>query len=96
MPTFATQVYAIVEQIPRGTVVSYGQIAKMIGSPRAARQVGWAMSNCPEHLPWQRVVLANGDIAGGGYAELRRALLEEEGIPFRLDGRVDMAKCRWF
>ncbi|MCL2569519.1 MAG: MGMT family protein [Oscillospiraceae bacterium] len=96
MPTFAEQVYAIVEQIPVGTVVSYGQIAKMLGNPRAARQVGWAMGNCPDHLPWQRVVLANGDIAGGGYAARRRAMLEEEGIPFRADGRVDMERCRWF
>ena len=96
MPSFPDQVYAIVEQIPRGTVLSYGQIAKMIGNPRAARQVGWAMSNCPAHLPWQRVVLADGSITGGDHAVIRRARLEEEGIPFRADGRVDMERCRWF
>ena len=82
-------------QIPRGYVVSYGQIARLLGSPRAARQVGWAMRQCPEELPWQRVLMSDGSIAGGGWAELRRALLEEEGVPFLPDGRVDMARCRW-
>ena len=85
----------MVAQIPRGYVVSYGQIARLLGSPRAARQVGWAMRQCPEELPWQRVLMSDGSIAGGGWAELRRALLEEEGVPFLPDGRVDIARCRW-
>lgn len=63
--------------------------------PRMARQVGWAMRRCSDALPWQRVVRADGSIAGGGYAALRRALLEGEGIPFTADGRVDMARCAW-
>ena len=92
---FFQAVYEIVAQIPRGYVVSYGQIARLLGSPRAARQVGWAMRQCPEELPWQRVLMSDGSIAGGGWAELRRALLEEEGVPFLPDGRVDMARCRW-
>ena len=92
---FFQAVYAIVAQIPRGYVVSYGQIARLLGSPRAARQVGWAMRQCPEELPWQRVLMSDGSIAGGGWAELRRALLEEEGVPFLPDGRVDIARCRW-
>ncbi|MCL2563435.1 MAG: methylated-DNA--[protein]-cysteine S-methyltransferase [Oscillospiraceae bacterium] len=93
--TFAQQVYAIVAQIPQGKVISYGQIAAMIGNPRGARQVGWAMRCCPEDLPWQRVVMADGSIAGGGCAELRRALLEAEGVTFRPDRRVDMAQHGW-
>ena len=92
---FFQAVYEIVAQIPRGYVVSYGQIARLLGRPRAARQVGWAMRQCPEELPWQRVLMSDGSIAGGGWAELRRALLEEEGVPFLPDGRVDMARCRW-
>ena len=92
---FFQAVYEIVAQIPRGYVVSYGQIARLLGSPRAARQVGWAMRQCPEELPWQRVLMSDGSIAGGGWAELRRARLEEEGVPFLPDGRVDMARCRW-
>ena len=70
--------------IPRGRVVSYGQIAYMLGAPRAARQVGWAMRRCPDDLPWQRVVMSDGSIAGGGYS-----------VPFTDDGRVDMRACRW-
>ena len=93
--SFFQQVYALVVQIPYGRVISYGQIARLLGAPRAARQVGWAMRNCPDGLPWQRVVMADGSIAGGGWSELRRALLEQEGVPFLPDGRVDMARCRW-
>lgn len=95
MTPFFEQVYRIVEKIPYGKVVSYGQIAWMLGSPRAARQVGWAMRRCPDELPWQRVVKADGEITGGVYAELRKARLEAECVPFLPDGRVDMAKCRW-
>ena len=93
--SFFDRVYEIVAQIPRGAVVSYGQIARMLGAPRAARTVGWALSACPEELPWQRVVRADGAIAGGGFAELRRAMLLEEGVPFLPDGRVDMDACEW-
>lgn len=92
---FFQQVYAIVGQIPYGKVVSYGQIARMLGRPRAARVVGWAMRCCPDHLPWQRVVMADGSITGGMYANIRKALLEAEGVPFLRDGRVDMKSCSW-
>jgi methylated-DNA-protein-cysteine methyltransferase-like protein len=54
------------------------------------------MRNCPANLPWHRVVLANGDITGGEFAPIRRALLEEECIPFLPDGRVDMKACGWY
>jgi len=95
MNPFFQQVYAIVESIPHGKVVSYGQIARLLGNPRAARQVGWAMRVCPEHLPWQRVVMADGSVTGGVYADIRRALLEGEGVTFLPDGRVDMNACGW-
>jgi len=93
--SFFSSVYDIVRQIPRCKAASYGQIACMLGSPHAARQVGWALRCCPDDLPWQRVVRADGSIAAGGEPELRRALLEAEGIPFLPDGRVDMKACRW-
>ncbi|MDR1357982.1 MAG: MGMT family protein [Coriobacteriales bacterium] len=93
--TFFKRVYALVAQVPRGRVVSYGQIAALLGNPRAARSVGWALSACPEELPWQRVVKADGSVTGGVWAELRRELLGEEGVDFLPDGRVDMDACRW-
>lgn len=92
---FFKQVYDVVGQIPCGRVASYGQIARMLGRPRAARVVGWAMRCCPEHLPWQRVVMADGSITGGMYANIRKALLEAEGVTFLIDGRVDMKSCGW-
>ena len=53
---FFDEVYRIVARIPHGKVASYGQIARLLGRPGAARQVGWAMRHCPGGLPWQRVV----------------------------------------
>jgi methylated-DNA-protein-cysteine methyltransferase-like protein len=93
---FYIQVYGIVEQIPYGKVISYGEIAKVLGRPRSAREVGRAMRYCPDGLPWQRVVMADGSITGGSFADMRRAILEDEGVLFLPDGRVDMSNCRWF
>ena len=93
--SFFEQVYEIVSKIPKGRVVSYGQIAHMLGSPHAARTVGWALSACPENLPWQRVVMADGSVTGGEFSELRRVLLLEEGITFLANGRVDMDVNQW-
>ena len=90
MNQFYEQVYAAVERIPYGKVVSYGQIAFMLGKPRGAREVGRAMYHCPEHLPWHRVIMADGTVAGGDYAVIRKAMLESEGVAFLPDGRVDM------
>ena len=92
MSPFFRQVYAIVEKIPYGKVMSYGQIARELGRPQGARMVGWAMRYCPDHLPWQRVVMADGAVTGGEYAELRKQLLKAEGVAFLPDGRVDMEK----
>jgi methylated-DNA-protein-cysteine methyltransferase-like protein len=95
MNNFFEEVYIIVGKIPCGKVASYGQIARMLGHPRGAREVGWAMRCCPDNLPWQRVVKKDGSITGGEYAEMRRVLLESEGVEFLLDGRVDMEICCW-
>jgi methylated-DNA-protein-cysteine methyltransferase-like protein len=95
MNLFYQQVYDIVAQVPSGKVVSYGQIARMLGRPRAAREIGRAMRICPDGLPWQRVVMQDGAIAGGGFAQLQQAMLEAEGVGFLPDGRVDMMSFRW-
>ena len=95
MNTFFNEVYDIVRKIPRGKVLSYGRIAMMLGKPQGARAVGWAMRVCPEDVPWQRVVKADGAVADGGFSELRRARLRDDGVAFLPDGRVDMKKCMW-
>ena len=95
MNPFYKQIYDIVAQIPPGKVVSYGQIARMLGRPRSAREVGRAIRVCPDKLPWQRVVMQDGSIAGGSMPEIRRAMLEAEGVSFLADGRVDMDMSRW-
>jgi len=95
MNQFYKEVFGIVEQIPSGKVISYGQIARMLGRPHAAREVGRAMHHCPEHLPWQRVVMSDGSITAGAFADERREMLEAEEVTFTADGRVDMEKCGW-
>lgn len=95
MNGFFEGVYRIAAQIPWGRVASYGQIARMLGSPRSARTVGWAMRRCPEEIPWHRVVKADGSIASGVLPDLARDLLLGEGVTFLDDGRVDMEACRW-
>ncbi|MCL2360370.1 MAG: MGMT family protein [Defluviitaleaceae bacterium] len=93
MNQFYADIYDIVRKIPKGQVISYGYIAKLLGRPRNAREVGRAMRICPEDIPWQRVVMADGSITGGMFADMRKALLESEGVVFLPDGRVNMAEC---
>lgn len=95
MRDFFQMVYAIVAQIPPGKVATYGQIARWLGYPRSARQVGWAMWDAPPGLPCHRVVNRTGAMSPphvfGGEGR-QRALLEAEGISFTSDGRVEMGK----
>lgn len=97
---FFEKVYDIVSAIPEGKVVTYGQIALILGSPRAARIVGYAMHSAPpgRDLPCHRVVnrqgaMAPGDIFGG--QEVQRSRLEKEGVTFKANGCIDMEKHVW-
>jgi methylated-DNA-protein-cysteine methyltransferase-like protein len=97
MTRFHREVHRIVRRIPRGRVATYGQIATMLGWPRAARAVGYAMRHCPPGLPWHRVVNAQGGIslrANVSGMLTQRLLLEQEGVPVRR-GRVRLARHRW-
>ncbi|HWP80304.1 MAG TPA: MGMT family protein [Candidatus Acidoferrum sp.] len=87
--------YAALQKVPRGRVVSYGQLAMLAGVPRGARMAGRAMSCAfPElSLPCHRVVHADGSLVGG-WGE-QRALLEAEGVGFLPSGRVDMKNYVW-
>jgi len=95
MNSFDEDIYAVLAKVPKGRVVSYGVLAFLAGYPRAARQAGRAISRCPDSLPWQRVVHSDGSISGGYFPEIRRALLEDEGVAFELNGRINMSKYGW-
>ncbi|MGD1146447.1 MAG: MGMT family protein [Thermoanaerobaculaceae bacterium] len=92
-------VYAIVRSIPPGRVMTYGQIAAVLGYTLSPKAVGWAMHTCPDDVPWQRVVNAAGgcstDRRGDLPLGLQRKLLEREGVEFRLDGSVDLERYRY-
>jgi methylated-DNA-protein-cysteine methyltransferase related protein len=87
--SFFARVYAAVRAIPRGRVATYGQVASMVGVPRGARAVGWALralSKARERsVPWHRVVGAGGRISprAGPGPELQRRRLRAEGVTFR-------------
>jgi methylated-DNA-protein-cysteine methyltransferase-like protein len=90
-------VWRLVARVPRGKVVTYGQVAVLLGAPRAARQVGSAMKRCPPGVPWHRVLNARGGISRRpnlGAMLTQRVLLEQEGIRFRR-GRADLERDRW-
>jgi len=92
------EVYAIVRRIPRGRVMNYGQIAGLVRHPLSARAVGWAMQQCPQEIPWQRVVNAQGGISTENLTDppgLQRLLLEGEGVHFHGSGKLSMARYRW-
>jgi methylated-DNA-protein-cysteine methyltransferase-like protein len=94
---FHHAVYGLVRKIPRGQVATYGQIAALLGYPRAARAVGYAMRHCASGVPWHRVVNARGGIslrANVGSMLTQRVLLEQEGVPVRR-GRVRLDRHRW-
>jgi len=97
MTRFHRAVYRLVGEIPRGRVVTYGQIAVLLGWPRAARAVGHAMRHCPPGVPWHRVVNASGGIslrANVGGMLTQRLRLEQEGVPVRR-GRIRLDRHRW-
>lgn len=102
MASFFDQVYALVRCIPRGKVASYGQIAALLGHPRAARTVGWALASLPAELdevvPWQRVINARGQVSIRNLrhaAEEQRRLLEAEGVEFDVHETVDWRRFGW-
>lgn len=97
MTEFQKRVYSAVEQIPRGKVVIYSEVARMAGSPRASRAVGNILHKNPFFgvVPCHRVVHADGALAepfAFGGAGVQREMLEKEGVTFTTDGRVDMKK----
>jgi methylated-DNA-protein-cysteine methyltransferase-like protein len=95
---FFEQVHILVRHIPPGRVASYGQIARLLGQPHAARTVGWALRAVTGEsgLPWHRVLNAAGrsSLSAEGAAEQKR-LLEAGGVIVGPGGRVDLKRFGW-
>lgn len=94
MEDFTEVIIDIIRSIPKGKVMSYGQIARVAGNPRAARQVSRILHNMSRkhHLPWYRVINSKGEISlqGEGF-ESQKWLLEQEGIQFSATNKVDLS-----
>lgn len=110
-PSFREQVFHLVRQIPCGRVSSYGDIAAMLGRPRSARGVGWALASLSDDgtpegrggvaslVPWWRVVNHRGEVSSPSLhhvAQRQRALLEAEGIRPDESGRIDRERYGWW
>ena len=104
---FYNLVYEIVRAIPAGRVMTYGSIASLIPPPLdidplaytrvRARWVGYGMASCPDEVPWHRVINAQGRVSMrmGHGPHVQRVLLEEEGVVFDQQGRVDLKSYHW-
>jgi methylated-DNA-protein-cysteine methyltransferase-like protein len=95
---FKQTIYRYVAMIPEGRVMTYGQLAALAGSPRAARMVGGVAHWGPEGLPWHRVVNKNGGLASGytfGGREGQAQRLREEGIDVSENYTIDIDKLLW-
>ena len=99
---FRERVYEAVKSVPAGWVTTYGDVAAAAGSPRAARQVGFALSGLSsdeaKQIPWHRVINAQGRISLRGdqtRGPLQKRRLQDEGIEFSASGRTDLSRFRW-
>ncbi len=91
------RIYEIVCAVPKGRVSTYGDIALVAGGGINAWMVGQALNQIPKHdsheIPWQRIVNAQGGISTSGL--LQRKLLEDEGVVFDDEGKIDLRRFRW-
>jgi methylated-DNA-protein-cysteine methyltransferase-like protein len=94
------EVLEIVRAIPRGRVMTYGQISSLLASRISPVAVGWMLHRCPEDVPWHRVVNAKGGCSTERLPDMpigmQQALLEREDVSFRADGTIDLNHYRWW
>ena len=97
-PRYRERVYEIVQRIPPGRVMTYGQLAEILGEGYTARTVGFVMHSAEEDVPWQRVINAQGKCSTGRVVlppDKQQRLLEAEGVEFDARGRCDLERYRW-
>jgi methylated-DNA-protein-cysteine methyltransferase related protein len=95
---YRERVYEIVRRIPRGRVMTYGQIAELLGEGYTPRTVGFAMHDSDDATPWHRVVNAQGACSTGRIVlphDKQQRLLETEGVRFDKTGRCDLKTFLW-
>ena len=97
-PGYNERVYKLVRRIPVGRVMTYGQLAELLGEGYTPRTIGYVMHAAPEGLPWHRVINAQGACSTGRTLlphNKQQLLLEAEDIPFDARGRCDLHVYRW-
>ena len=94
------QVLELVRRIPRGRVMSYGQISEVMAGRLSPRAVGWMMHRCPDEIRCQPCATAAGGCSTDRLPDfpngLQRSLLEAEGVEFRANGTLDLEVYRWW
>ena len=96
--SYRERVYRIVRRIPAGRVMTYGQLADILGEGYTARTVGFVMHAADENDPWHRVINSQGACSTGRVllpSNKQQSMLEAEGIIFDARGRCDLARYRW-
>ena len=98
--TYRERVYEIVRPIPAGKVMTYGQLAIILGDGYTARTIGYVMHGADtEDVPWQRVINSQGKCSTGRLTipiNLQQELLEAEGVVFNAAGKCDLGTFQWF
>ena len=100
MRDFSEKVFTIIRKIPKGKVLTYGQVATLAGVPRASRIVGGLLfqQGLEKRLPWQRVINAQGKLSTYrvGMGTEQKRLLQAEGIRFNRGGVIDLKQYQWW
>jgi methylated-DNA-protein-cysteine methyltransferase related protein len=95
---YRERVYKIVRRIPRGRVMTYGQIAYMLGEGYTPRTVGFVMHGSDDETPWHRVINSQGRCSTGGVvlpSDKQQRMLEREGVKFDESGRCELEAYLW-
>jgi methylated-DNA-protein-cysteine methyltransferase-like protein len=96
--TYRKRVYRIVRRIPRGRVMTYGEIAYILGEGYTPRTVGFVMHGAGDNTPWHRVINSQGSCSTGRVvlpSDKQQRMLEAEGIQFDAKGRCDLETYLW-
>jgi methylated-DNA-protein-cysteine methyltransferase-like protein len=95
---YRERVFEIVRRIPEGRVMTYGQLAEILGEGYTPRTIGFVMHSADDTVPWQRVINAQGACSTGRVIvppDLQQRMLVSEGVVFDAKGRCDLSRYRW-